>query len=289
MMGGLHLPPAYPSPSVLVCGAQALIRRASEHQGTTLTIHGRNDNPTSVLPLSERATREGTGRATFAYDDLSRRMEDNTKDLVNGIRALLSEHPDAPLTINAFSTGARMAAVALGRLEKSGALEDREVRLNLVAPVLRGSNSANAAAVVSWLDRRMQSEIDMGSLSKFQAELASTRLRTVTAQVYGGTADAMAPVSEEWTRMARELTGREPLVLQGSPMSRPLRRSQRCCADSPAAWTAQGRRLRERAHGRPLVSHARNLPLTARLAGAVHRPHVHPNERHPWRRGRCLL
>jgi len=184
-------------------------------RGTTLTVHGRDDNPGSVLPLGERAEREGTGRATFAYDDLSRRLDDNTNDLANGIRDLLSKHPGAPLTINAFSSGARMAAVALGRLEKAGALEGRDVRLNLVAPVLRGSTSANAAALVSWLDRRMQSEIDMGSLSKFQSELDSIRLRTVKAQVYGGAEDATAITNEAWTQLARNLTGREPIVLPG--------------------------------------------------------------------------
>ncbi|MBM4379294.1 MAG: hypothetical protein FJ086_08335 [Deltaproteobacteria bacterium] len=69
-----------------------------------------------------------------------------------------------------------MAAVVLGRLEKAGALEGREVRLNLVAPALRGSISSNAAAVVTWLDRRLPCEVDMGSLSRYRSELASTRL-----------------------------------------------------------------------------------------------------------------
>ena len=184
-------------------------------KGTTLTVHGKDDNPASVLPLGERAERAGTGRATFAYDDLSRRLDDNTNDLANGIRALLAKHPGAPLTVNAFSTGARMAAVALGRLEKAGALEGRDVRLNLVAPVLRGSVSSNAAAVVTWLDRRLQCEVDMGSLSNYQSELASTRLRTVKAQVYGGADDQVAPVGDAWKQLARDLTGREPIVLPG--------------------------------------------------------------------------
>jgi hypothetical protein len=55
-------------------------------KGITITIHGINDNTTSVKPLGENATKTGEAVATFAWDDRSRRLTDSANDLAQEVK-----------------------------------------------------------------------------------------------------------------------------------------------------------------------------------------------------------
>ena len=186
-------------------------------KGTTVTIHGINDNPASTLPLGDAAKAKGQSVQTFAWDDRSRRLGDSANDLAGALRQQLKENPNAPLTVNAYSMGGRIAAVALGRLEQEGALKGRDVRLNLVAPPLQGFSSANWAGAGAVFSSRLRSSQDMGTKSGFQKELEAVRLPNVRVTVMGGGADQTAVVDQDWQRIARGLAGgREPVILQGA-------------------------------------------------------------------------
>jgi pimeloyl-ACP methyl ester carboxylesterase len=186
-------------------------------RGTTVTVHGINDNPASVLPLGEKAAKKGQAVSTFAWDDRSRRLGDSADDFAGAVKGVLDKNPSAPLTINAYSMGGRVAAVGLARLEATGALKGRDVRLNLVAPPLQGFSSANMAGMGAAFAPSLRSSVDMGTKSDFQAELEGVRFRGVKVQVFGGGADETAVVDADWTRIARQLTGgREPVIMPGA-------------------------------------------------------------------------
>jgi pimeloyl-ACP methyl ester carboxylesterase len=200
-------------------------------RGTTVTIHGINGDPSDVLPLGERAAKKGGATATFAWDDRSRRLGDSADDFAAAVKDVLQKNPDAPLTIHAHSMGGRVAAVALSRLEKEGALAGHDVRLNMVAPPLQGFASANFAGMGAVFSSTLRSSIDMGSSSDFQKELEAARLPNVKVRVFGGGADDVANVDDDWTTIARNLAGgRAPTVLEG--------------ADHMSAITAAARSLR---------------------------------------------
>jgi pimeloyl-ACP methyl ester carboxylesterase len=200
-------------------------------QGTTVTIHGINGDPSDVLPLGERAAKKGEATATFAWDDRSRRLGDSADDFARSIKDVLKKNPDAPLTINAHSMGGRVAAVALSRLEKEGALAGHDVRLNMVAPPLQGFASANFAGMGAMFAPSLRSSVDMGSSSDFQHELEGARLPNVKVRVFGGSADDIAKVDDDWKNIARNLAGgREPTVLLD--------------ADHMSAVTAAAKKLR---------------------------------------------
>ena len=185
-------------------------------RGTTVTVHGINDNPASVLPLGEDAAKSGKAVSTFAWDDRSRRLGDSANDFATEIARTLRENPDAPLTINAYSMGGRVAAVGLGRLEEQGLLKGRKVELNLVATPLQGFGSANMAWMGAPFSSNLRSARDMGSRSGFQRELEAVRLPNVNVRVLGGGADETAVVDDKWREMARNLSGREPEIMAGA-------------------------------------------------------------------------
>lgn len=194
-----------------------LAQGGDARKGTTVTVHGINDNPASVLPLGEKAAKKGQAVATFAWDDRSRRLGDSADDFARAVKTTLDKNPSAPLTINAYSMGGRVAAVGLARLEAEGALKGRDVRLNLVAPPLQGFSSANMAWMGAAFTSSLRSSMDMGTGSDFQAELEGVRFKDVKVQVFGGGADETAVVDEDWTRIARQLSGgRDPVIMPGA-------------------------------------------------------------------------
>jgi hypothetical protein len=190
-------------------------------KGTTLTVHGINDNPASTMALGDKAEARGASHQAFAYDDRSRRLGASADDLGREIKRVLAENPKAPLTIHAHSMGGRVATVALARLEQEGALAGKNVSLNLVAPPLQGYGSANGARFGGQMIPALRSSLDMGTTSKFQRELEAARLPHVKVSVLAGTADDTIgmdkPKSREaWTRIARGLAGKEPTLVEGA-------------------------------------------------------------------------
>jgi alpha-beta hydrolase superfamily lysophospholipase len=194
-----------------------LAQGGDARKGSTVTVHGINDNPASVIPLGEKAAKKGQAVGTFAWDDRSRRLGDSADDFARAVKSVLDKNPSAPLTINAYSMGGRVAAVGLARLEATGALKDRDVRLNLVAPPLQGFSSANMAWMGAPFSSALRSSMDMGTGSDFQTELEGARFKNVKVQVFGGGADETAVVDEDWTRIARQLSGgRDPVIMPGA-------------------------------------------------------------------------
>jgi len=187
-------------------------------RGTTVTIHGINDNPASVERLGERTDKTGEALSTFAWDDRSRRLGDSANDFAKEVKKVLAQNPDAPLTINAYSMGGRVAAVGLARLDKEGALKGKDVRLNLVATPLQGFSSANWAGMGAPFASSLKSSQDMGTRSAFQRELEGVRFSDdVKVRVFGGTADETAVMDNRWNTIARNLTGgRDPIALEGA-------------------------------------------------------------------------
>lgn len=186
-------------------------------KGTTITVHGINDNPASVLPLGERTKKTGEALGTFAWDDKSRRLGDSANDFAKAVKSTLDKNPDAPLTINAYSMGGRVAAVGLARLEATGALKGKDVRLNLVATPLQGFASANMAGMGAAFAPGLRSAQDMGTRSAFQRELEGVRFSDVKARVFGGGADETATVDARWTTIATNLGGgKAPTILDGA-------------------------------------------------------------------------
>jgi pimeloyl-ACP methyl ester carboxylesterase len=200
-------------------GVGQLMQQGGDPQlGTLITIHGINDNPASVAPLGERASSTGEALATFAWDDRSRRLGDSADDFAKAIKKTIAEHPDAPITINAFSMGGRVAAVGLARLDKEGALAGKDVRLNLVATPLGGFASANWAGMGAPFASSLKSSQDMGTRSAFQRELESVRFSdNVKVKVFGGGADEIAVMDNRWQHIAKNLAGgAEPTTLPGA-------------------------------------------------------------------------
>ncbi len=197
---------------------QLMLQGGDAKLGTLITIHGINDNPASVAPLGERASSSGEALATFAWDDRSRRLGDSANDFAKAIKKTIAENPDAPITINAFSMGGRVAAVGLARLDKEGALKGKDVRLNLVATPLQGFASANWAGMGAPFSSSLKSAQDMGTRSGFQRELEAVRFSdAVKVQVFGGGADEVAVMDNRWQHIARNLAGgAEPTALPGA-------------------------------------------------------------------------
>jgi pimeloyl-ACP methyl ester carboxylesterase len=185
--------------------------------GTTVTVHGINDNPASVTPLGDKTKKTGEALQTFAWDDRSRRLGDSANDFAKEVKGVLDANPNAPVTINAYSMGGRVAAVGMARLEQTGALKGRDVTLNLIATPLQGFGSANMAGMGAAFAPSLRSSQDMGTRSAFQRELAGARFNDVKVKVFGGGADEVAKPDARWTQIARNLAGgAEPTILPGA-------------------------------------------------------------------------
>lgn len=152
----------------------------SPENGLALTVHGINDAPQSVDPLSKRSLATGAQTRTFAWDDNYRRLGDSTRDLSAAMEGWLRDNPGKPLTIHAHSMGTRISLAALDDLNQKGLLRDRTVELNLVAPALGGFDVANnARSAPRFLDgmiKNLRPSRDMGNTSDFQKHLESIRL-----------------------------------------------------------------------------------------------------------------
>ncbi len=189
-------------------------------KGVAITIHGINDAPTGVAALTDARLNKGGKVSTFGWDDNYRRLGDSANDFARAVKSELAKHPGATLRIDAHSMGGRVALVALGRLEKEGALKGKKVELNLVAPPLGGYGSANTARwapkPVRGLIKNVQPGIDMGTNSAFQKELEGVRLpSSVKVKVFGGTNDETAPVDARFREIAQNL-GAKVTVVDGA-------------------------------------------------------------------------
>lgn len=148
----------------------------------TVTVHGINASPDDVTSLSGRAIAAGDAVRTLAYDDQHTGLEATSRAFANDVGAWLRENPGRPLRIDAHSMGGRVALRGLHMLQQEGALNGRQVELNLIASPINGMSAANMAAMANLpLMGPIRNipgvvpGVDMGSLSGFQDRLNEVR------------------------------------------------------------------------------------------------------------------
>jgi Alpha/beta hydrolase of unknown function (DUF900) len=181
----------------------------------TVTVHGFTGNPDDVRPLSNRAAKAGDAVKTFAYDDTSRRLNQSSTELANGMAKWLKENPGRPLRIDAHSMGGRVALDAVDQLSKKGLLKGRQVELNLVASAINGDSRGTAAYVTTQIPLTGQglaelplikSGQDMSRHSDFQKGLDQIKLPpNVKVRVFTGGEDGKVDRDEKFEAMCKQL------------------------------------------------------------------------------------
>lgn len=177
-----------------------------------VTIHGMNGDPASMQSVAEVGAREGREVHTLAYDDMYRRLTDNSRDLAQGLGQWMDQNPGRPLQLSAYCMGGRIALGALSELQQQGRLENREIQVDLIAPPLGGFDAADLArldvtGVVGALIPRVRPGYDMGSGSAFQEQLEALNLPpNVRTRIFLGGRDTLIdPQSPGFQRISRNL------------------------------------------------------------------------------------
>ena len=104
-------------------------------RGSRISVHGMGGAPEDMDPLTKLAADSGAKTSTFAYDDMSRRLGDSSDDLMAALVEEMKVNPKGPMVIDAHSMGTRVTLDAVRKLVESGELGDRELQLNLIAPL----------------------------------------------------------------------------------------------------------------------------------------------------------
>jgi len=185
----------------------------SANRGTTVTVHGINASPDSMRQLALAAQRKGHDVKTFVYDDRKTRLGETSDDLAGALTQLNKERKGQPLTIQAHSLGGRVTVDALRKMQQSGVL-GKDVKLELINPVIGGLDSANSAklapGIISGLIPGVNPGKDMGTNSAFQKELEGTSLpKNVKTTILVGDKDHLVdPKSPNFQWVADGLNAR---------------------------------------------------------------------------------
>ncbi len=181
----------------------------------TVTVHGINNSPEGVKPLSDRAEKAGDKVKTFLYDDRNARLTKTSQDLANSLEKQLKANPGRPLRIDAHSMGGRVAMKALDILERKGALKGHQVELNLVASPINGLGWVDTVQglkppVLGPLMGKMipgdKPGMDMGTSSKFQKDLNDITFgKNVKVRVFTGGNDDVVNRDENFEAMCKQL------------------------------------------------------------------------------------
>jgi len=228
-------------------------------KGITITINGINANSQSVSALHKAAQSRGEATYAFIWDDLSRSLKHSASDLAQSLHQIALDNPQTKITINAYSMGARMAAVGISQLEKTGALKKTDINLNLISPPLNGYSSAN----MSWLGTTvlpfLRSATDMGTDSEFQKEIEAISFKSVKVQIYGGEADLIAPPDKQWQHIATQMAkGKAPNILKEMTHHSALQAAARILVHEQLAPNNQTLELE--ANTKPAQQKSVNLP-----------------------------
>jgi len=186
-----------------------------------ITVHGINDNPTSVGAFAERAVAHGSGVQTLAYDDNYTRLTDTSEAMSDQLGAWMKKNPGKDLTLNAHSMGGRVALGALANLKEEGLLSDRKIELNLVATPLQGYEAADTARIVpSFIAggiKNVNPGKDMGADSDFQERIENVQLPSnVKTRVYVGTDDDIVDSSAPEFKRVTDKLGAEVIRMNGA-------------------------------------------------------------------------
>jgi pimeloyl-ACP methyl ester carboxylesterase len=193
-----------------VPGVLVALSEGTPGHGLGVTVHGINASAADIAPLTEELVRSGAATLTFLYDDNYRRQGNSAADLAAAVRPQLAAHPREPLRVWAHSMGARVALVAIEKLAHDGALGDRDVTLELVAPPLGGFFSANLTRLTLFgfpllLEfKNARPSLDMATFSGFQRRIESLSLPdNVSVRVFLASHDGLA--DENHARLRRVL------------------------------------------------------------------------------------
>ncbi len=196
-------------------------------RGSRVSVHGIDGSPNDVDALTRLGVDEGARASSFAYDDERRRLGDVSDDLAAALRAEMAANPNGPLTIDAHSMGTRIALDALDKLVKSGDIGDREVNLNLVAPLLAGITGGGqevgtnlsrlAPPGLGALLDGVRPGKDMGSGSPFQERLEQIELPdNVRTRLFTGTEDDMVDTEHPVFRAMSKQLNAEHISIDGA-------------------------------------------------------------------------
>jgi gas vesicle protein len=168
------------------------INEAKAENGAVITVHGINGSPGGhVQHLHKQADSEGKQVKSFAYDDRNRNLTDTSKDLAKELSDWLEQNPGKPLRVQAHSQGSRPALVAIDELHKAGKLKGQDVSLDLIAPIVAGTELANGAGLISGGVKSLTSSNDNATYSKFQDRIESVKLPdSVKTRIFVGDQDA---------------------------------------------------------------------------------------------------
>ena len=186
--------------------------------GNIVTIHGINASPDSVKALSEASAKQGRDVHTFLYDDRKSRLGKTSSELASELSRISAG--GEPLTIRAHSMGGRLSVDALRKLQAQGKLP-KQVRLEMVNPVLGGTAGANSARLapgfVGPLIPGVEPGKDMGTDSEFQKTLETTQLPpSVRTTTYIGTRDHLVSAEDPRFQAVHDgLNGRLRKVING--------------------------------------------------------------------------
>lgn len=169
--------------------------------GTTVTVHGINGTPEDMAAIDQRAAEKGQTVLDFAYDSHHRRMADASHDLAGELSRWQDAHPGENLTVDAHSSGGRIATGALQEMSSGDGVKNH-TQLNLLAPILGGYAGANSAMLApSFIARQIKNAEpgkDVGTWSGFQHRLETTNMSpNVSTTAFVGTNDKYQDLSSE--------------------------------------------------------------------------------------------
>ncbi len=190
-------------------------------KGATISIHGANGKPEDLKVWDQLAQSEGQEVHTLAFDDMQRRLRDNSQDLAKHMHQWLQANPGQPLHLQAYCMGARIALGALAELQKDGKMPSSPIQVTLLAPPLAGIPSADWAqldigGLFGALIPGVRIGYDMGPSSSFQKQLDQLKLPdNVRTRILIGSEDAVVNAADaDFQRLAKSL-GAQVEILPG--------------------------------------------------------------------------
>lgn len=190
-------------------GKLVLVNSGSQDK-IAISIHGINASPSTLAQIMTKRIDQNFETYAYAWDSRFRRLSHSASDFASELSKLLRTRPGVSVLIDAHSMGARMALVALGRLQKEIELADHEVIFNMIAPTLSGYKSANSAirvpAMAQKLVKNLRPSMDMGTKSLFQKELNKVRIQAhAILKVYYAENDVTAPLDAKSLLISNKL------------------------------------------------------------------------------------
>lgn len=192
-----------------------------------ISVHGINASPSALAQIMIKRMDQNFETYAFAWDSRFRRLGHSASDFASELSKLLRARPGVSVLIDAHSMGARMALVALGRMQKGLLLTGHEVVFNMIAPTLSGYKSANSAIraplSAQKLIKNLRPSMDMGTKSLFQKELDRVRIEApADLKIYYAENDVTAPLDAKSLLISNKLNANLQVV-EGADHSSILR------------------------------------------------------------------